>query len=95
MNLNNNYGWKEDDDRKVLWATSYYSLWRWHNKETYDNSFNRLSFPEVFIRTIVSDHGSENLASRIILHQQSEVQLIRWVFPPIGWVKLILMELRI
>lgn len=49
----------------------------------------------MFIRKIVSDYGSEKLASRIILHQQSEVQLIRWVFPPIGWVKLILMELRI
>lgn len=35
----------------------------------------------------MSDNGKTKLASKIVVNWPREIQLIRWEYPPSGWVK--------
>ncbi|KAI5414830.1 hypothetical protein KIW84_040336 [Lathyrus oleraceus] len=87
-NMNCNLGWNADKDWTAFWATVCHNIWTCHNKETYDESFNRLSCMITHINNLVQDYEHAKNTANISLTPHRVLSFIKWEAPPVGWVKL-------
>lgn len=83
-----NMRWNSNDDWKVFLATSCHSLWSWHNKESHDGNFSRLSCLMTHNNKLVQNCNKCKNATNIIMKHQRTLKLIKQEAPSLEWVKL-------
>lgn len=86
--MNCNLGWNAYKDWTAFGATTCHNIWTWHNKETCDKSFNRLSCMITHINNLVQDYEHAKNAANISSTPHRVLSFIKWEASPVGWVKL-------
>lgn len=86
--MHNNMGWNYNDDWKVFWATSFHSLWSWHNKESHYRKFSRPPCQMTHINKLVQDYKNAKISTNSIRKHHRTLKLIKWEVPPLGLVEL-------
>lgn len=83
-NMNCNLGWNADKDWTDFWATACHNIWTCHNKETSDESFNRLSCMITHINNLVQDYEHAKNAANMSLTPHRVLSFIKCEAPPVG-----------
>jgi hypothetical protein len=88
LNIKNTAQWSWRDDWCETWATTCHCLWSWHNKEMFEEDYNRPQNQVQLILQKIMEYRNATRLSNVLIEQTQTLALIKWHAPKEGFIKI-------
>jgi ribonuclease HI len=88
LNLHNSYQWSDSGSWSEFWALCCHCLWKWRNKELFEDDYVRPARPIQHIMVLIQEYMGAISNNKVATRSNQTVMVIRWHPPRELFVKL-------